>query len=984
MGIADLFRPKYRHSNVAVRTEAVRALTADDAVILAQIARTDADIGVRRLAIERIAEPQVLAAIAEAETERGLRSYAGERAAELWQSVACDDDVEAAGAALTGIMALDDQRSIAAVAARAALPAIRKRAFGELRDARALAELARGDAPPELRLAAVSRIDDSDVLRALAIDATQKEVGLAAVDKLEDPDRLENVAHKAKNKAVRQRARKTLVEMADAERATKPVVADDVKRRRAERAQLLRQVEALVETFEFERYAPAIANATQAWQELGGITDDGYVEADGRFTRCVERFWKRKEIHELQLRAAEEARAAARKSLKIDGEVREPSAATATGSGAPQPVESQAPMNGAARDGEAVRVRQQQQAEREARKQANAERAAAVAASISAMCDDLEALASSDKRTMERALQQAAKSFEQIGSVVGDARTALADRYAKARGAVAARLGELREADDWARFQNVPKAEALITTGRQMAAEPGSADLANRLRVLQALWKEVGPMPQRRSKELWQQFKQVCDQIYENVKSHRAVEGEKFAEITAVKEALIANAEALVESTDWAVTSDKLKALQHQWKNSGHLPRKQGDPLWKRFRAACDAFFERRKPVFEARRAEEMENLAAKQALVERAQQIARDAPGESGWGRAIAQIKDLQREWKAIGFVPRLHVDAVYAAFRTACDELFSKRDAARDAEANRYRDEGEAIAVEIAAIESRAAEDVGCVERALAVRTNVLASERYELVSSLDQMCRAVIAAHPDAVRGTELDPRALRSRREKLIGKVEELLPKPPGDENATEGSSQDVAAQLMHAMRANAFGNLRFSGRDPVEVVDELRNQWRVSGPFFEEDQAQSQRFEAGCTRVMEMFHRPDDQSESLQRNSSGRNRRRRRDRQSEEPAAARSDSASATPRLAHDAPTARTTGPLQPIQPPPLPDGFEAPSETRPRTDSMPPLPMDELDHGWDLAAEDPSAVAAENPPSSSEMAGDGARGGDGIDEPGWD
>src|SRR6478672_4232722 len=112
MGIADLFRPKHRHSDVRVRTEAVRALTADDAATLVQIARTDRDIGVRRLAIEKIDEADVLADIAAAESERSLRDYAGERAAQLWLSTACSDDAEAAGAALGGILKLGDQHAL--------------------------------------------------------------------------------------------------------------------------------------------------------------------------------------------------------------------------------------------------------------------------------------------------------------------------------------------------------------------------------------------------------------------------------------------------------------------------------------------------------------------------------------------------------------------------------------------------------------------------------------------------------------------------------------------------------------------------------------------------------------------------------------------------------------------------------------------------------------------------------------------------------
>src|SRR5262249_40331628 len=153
-------------------------------------------------------EADVLADIAAAESERSLRDYAGERAASLWASRACSDDAEVAGAALSGIIKIGDQDALVDVVVKGALPAIRKRAFGEIHDPRALADLAKSDAAQDLRVEAVARIDDGDVLRGLAIDTNSKEVGLAAVDKIDDQDALESVAQKAKNKAVRQRARK--------------------------------------------------------------------------------------------------------------------------------------------------------------------------------------------------------------------------------------------------------------------------------------------------------------------------------------------------------------------------------------------------------------------------------------------------------------------------------------------------------------------------------------------------------------------------------------------------------------------------------------------------------------------------------------------------------------------------------------------------------------------------------------------------------
>ena len=977
MGIADLFRPKYRHSDVRVRSEAVKALTADDAATLIQIARTDRDIGVRRLALERIDAADTLAEIAAAETERSLRAFAGERAAELWSSTACGEDADAANQALTGILKLGDQSALVEVATNASLPAVRKRAFGELRDPRALAELAKGDAPQDLRLAAVERIDDGDALRALAIDTTQKEVGLAAVDKLDDVDRLEHIAQKAKNKAVRQRARKVVQEIQEAEQRARPGLPDEVKRRRAEKSQLVRQLEAVADSFDFDKVAAQVRAMEQAWATLGG-PDEG----DERFGKAAERLWKRKELHDSQARTSQELRVVEREAR----EDKERAAAERVPAAAAPPETDEARAERERLRAEAEARRAAELAEREAKKQADAERAASIAASLGALCEDMEKLAETkDGRAIDRLLQQAGKAFEQIGKVAGDERDRLGDRYTAARGKLVVKAKELREAEDWSRFANVPKAEALIQTARQMAEAPATPDLGNRLRQLQALWKEVGPMPQRRSKELWEQFKAACDLVYDKVKGERAVAAEKFSEVAKVKEALIAEAEALADSTEFAATADKLKALQAQWKVSGHLPRKQGDELWKRFRAACDRFFERRKPMLDARHAEEGENLARKQALIARAQAVVDAAPGE-GWGKAIAEVKELQRQWKDIGFVPRRDADAVYAAFRRACDALFAKRDAARDAEADAHRAERDAVRAEIAAI-SAGGDDV--VARAIAARGK--ARELGGLERELDDMLRAVVTAHADAVRGTELDPAATRARREKLVAKVEELLPKAAPSVEA----GGDIAAQLKQAMRSNAFGDLRFSGRDPVEVIDELRAQWAELGPVLDDaDREQLARFDALAARVLGNAAGSEPRRDEGERGG----KRRRRDRPTREPSAqlplpvAAVPAAPAVPHKAHDEPTAPAAAPFEPLPAPPVPPPVAAEAAEPVRKKPVTTLPpMDELDTGWDLPEEDPTASnpalakqPAEDTPSSSEMAGDGAPGGDGIDEPGWD
>jgi hypothetical protein len=1014
MGIVDLFRPKHRHSDVRVRTEAVRALTADDAALLIQIARTDRDAGVRRLAIERITTADVLAEIAAAEPERSLRDLAGERAAQLWVSQACSADPEAAGAALAGMIKIGDQHALVSVAARAEVAAIRKRAFGELRDPRALGELARTDAPQDLRTAAVARIDDGDVLRALAIDTLHKEVGLAAVEKLDDVDRLEQVAQKAKSKAVRQRARKIVGEIEEAERAKKPGVPDDVKRRRAEKAQLLRELEAVADSFEFARAAEVVRSTEAAWARLG--SDDG----DDRFARAAERFWRRKEIHDQQARSSDELRVVEREAQaeKDRAAAERAAAAAAEASAAAERApgaEPAADPKRAAREAEARARREErdrQRAEDEARRQAaaaeraakqkeDAERGAAIAASLAALCDDMEGLAARpipDLRAIDRLLGQASKAFEQIGKVPGTEREAIADRYRVARGKLVTRAGELREADDWQRWTNVPKAEALIETARQMLEAPATPDLGNRLRALQALWKEVGAMPQRRSKELWDQFKATCDQVYDKVRGQRAIEHEKFAEVARAKETLIAEAEALQDSTEWAATADKLKALQQHWKQSGYLPRKQGDELWKRFRAACDRFFERRKPELEARHSEELDNLTAKQQLIARAQAVVAAAPAERGWGQSIAEIKELQREWKDIGFVPRREADAVYKAFRAACDALFHKRDDARDAEANAHRAEIDAVRAEIEAVIAGGDDPVA---RALAARSR--ARELGVLAAEVDAMVHHVLAAHPDELRGTELDPAQLRARRDRLIARAVELLPRQP---SAPEAGA-DLAVQLKNAMRQNAFGALRFSGRDPVEVIDELRASWAEVGPVLsDEDHAQQARFDDTVQRVLDAAgarsRPPRDERPRDAADDSRGGRRRRRDRRAGDPESpadagpgapgARASDEIAAHDVAADAGAELGAVAVAAISPHDAVTRPVAavPHETSEAAEAGEPRGVpDEAEPGWDLGDDDPTAApeSADKPgvstPSSTEMAGDGAVEGEGLDT-GWD
>lgn len=1073
MGIADFFRPKYRHSDVRVRIEAVSALSSDDAAILKTVAQNDRDAQVRCIAIRKIEEAELLAELAASERERECADLAGERAAELWLHHACGTDEARAHDALAGLLRLGQQRAMADVVARAQLPSIAKRAFAEIAEPKALADLTRHQGVAlDQKLAAVARIDDADVLRALATDTNQKEVGLAAVERLDDHDRLMAVANKAKNKAVRAAARKVVNEMESAEKAAAApqavVISDDVKRRRAEKAQLLRRAEQVIESA-----APSIdTELAELRAAFFALQADAGDAADEKFARLLKRY-------EMRVAAVQSKAEAERHSQQLEVERRAALAARAAEARAAEaaqeivrtpvvdPAEEQ---RRAARKAEAEARRAEREAqkaaedakrqalaaERAARDKAKRERDKAAVATLADLVRQLEDAVAGKKvdaahaesalvepnpepahesavgaapdvkrrrakvPAAERLLELAAKAYGEAARAPEAERAALETRYHAARAQLVLQVGDKREAEDWQRWNNVPQAESLIAVAKELLsvelvaqASADGAKTANEvgglLKELQQAWKEVGPLPQKKSKELWDTFKTTCDQVYDRIRGQRAVAAERYVEVTAAKEALIAQAEALAASEEWGPTADKLKALQAEWKKSGYLPRAQADELWNRFRTACDGFFARRKQQGDEKRAQELVNLERKKALIARVRQVVDAAPGEGGWGRSIAKVRDAQAEWKTIGYVPKKDADSIWAEFRAACDELFAKRDEARDAEENAGQIAEDGAFAAIAAVlqldGATPAEVLAQAQQARQLALDVLADAPDSPVAlQLDALHRHVVAHAGDALSGSEFDPSKAKARRLALVENAKQYLPKA---EPTVDASAGDVAAQLAAAMKQNAFGALRFSGRTPEEVVVSLREQFRSAGPMLDEqDQQVAQALEAVLRKVApDAPGVPVTQPLVVAERKPRAPRSARAPRRQREPVEVLAEGSAPTAATASHAASVAAEGQPETASASVQVKSIEAtpasqaagesalpavrPSEpqlgatTRKRAMSEPP-PMDEVDTAWDLDDHRPVArEAAPNPPGAAELAGDGVVEGDGLDG-GWD
>ena len=187
--------------------------------------------------------------------------------------------------------------------------------------------------------------------------------------------------------------------------------------------------------------------------------------------------------------------------------------------------------------------------------------------------------------------------------------------------------------------------------------------------ALQDKWKTIGFAPKKSNVKIFERFRAACDvyfnrksEFYKNIKD----EMEKNLEL---KKVLCEKAEALKDSTDWKSTTEKMIALQKEWKTIGSVARKHSDAVWKRFISACDYFFEQKNKNASSQKSVEQTNLAAKKALIEKINTI-----DEADHDEALAALKGYMTEWNAIGHVPFKEKDKIYKEYHEAVDKQFDR----------------------------------------------------------------------------------------------------------------------------------------------------------------------------------------------------------------------------------------------------------------------------------------------------------------------
>ncbi len=263
-------------------------------------------------------------------------------------------------------------------------------------------------------------------------------------------------------------------------------------------------------------------------------------------------------------------------------------------------------------------------------------------------------------------LQRYHEQWKETGPVPDDKKDEIWERFKTATDKI-----NQRRRDHYKKLQDEQETNLLAKTALCEKAESLLAEEVDSIKEWQdkttqftdlfKVWKTVGPAPKKENDEVWDRFKVALDGFFAEKKDYFGKIKDEQINNYNLKLDLCVQAEALKDSTDWRDTSRDLIEMQREWKEIGPVPRKNADKIWKRFRAACDEFFQRKTEYFSTIRDEEGDNLRAKEILIKEVEEHNFD--GDKGQNLAV--LKDFQRRWMEIGHVPFKEKDRLQNAFR-------------------------------------------------------------------------------------------------------------------------------------------------------------------------------------------------------------------------------------------------------------------------------------------------------------------------------
>jgi len=307
------------------------------------------------------------------------------------------------------------------------------------------------------------------------------------------------------------------------------------------------------------------------------------------------------------------------------------------------------------------------------------------------LCEKAEELLDEKSITKAfKALQKLHEDWKEVGPVPQDKKDEIWERFKAATDKINQIRREHYSKIEEEQTANLETKKALCDKAEELVAENYQSVNAwqkksTELSEIFDVWKTVGPAGKKDNEEIWQRFRGTMDTFFAMKKAFFATLKDRQTENLERKTQLCIEAEGLMDSTEWKTATEQIKKLQEEWKTIGPVPKRHADKIWKRFRAACDTFFNRKNEHFSGRRTEEEANLASKKALLDEIKAFELTTSRNEN----MDAIKAFQKRWIEIGFVPMKYKDSINKEYRELIDGLFdTMRKNQNEASTNDFRE--------------------------------------------------------------------------------------------------------------------------------------------------------------------------------------------------------------------------------------------------------------------------------------------------------
>jgi len=292
------------------------------------------------------------------------------------------------------------------------------------------------------------------------------------------------------------------------------------------------------------------------------------------------------------------------------------------------------------------------------------------------LCESAEKLAAEeDVVSAFHQLQKLHQEFRETGPVAKEQREEIWARFKAASTIVNKRHQQHFESIKEKEQRNLDEKTVICEIAESMEYDKIQTfqdwhDKTEEILALQAKWKTIGFAPQKMNTKIFERFRTACDEFFKRKSEHFKSLKVNMNENLEKKKQMCEKAEALKDSTDWKATAEILTKLQKEWKEIGPVAKKHSEAIWKRFVSACDYFYEQKNKAESSHKVVELENLEKKRAILNKLSEYnAMDADAIS-----IEAIKQLSKEWNAIGHVPFKEKDRIYKQYHALVNSLYNK----------------------------------------------------------------------------------------------------------------------------------------------------------------------------------------------------------------------------------------------------------------------------------------------------------------------